>query len=68
LVSFAWEDSVAVDGFQSIESEILKFKIGKVSNYLVYLNIRAAGNGGAKTIDLCDQKTALLTPKSFIYN
>ena len=36
--------------------------------YLVYLNNRAAGKGSVKTIDLCDQKTAPLTPKSFIYN
>jgi len=39
-----------------------------VSRYLVYLNNRAAGKGSVKTIDLCDQKTAPLTPKSFIYN
>src|ERR1700733_13729814 len=38
------------------------------SRYLVYLNNRAAGKGSVKTIDLCDQKTAPLTPKSFIYN
>jgi hypothetical protein len=36
--------------------------------YLVYLNNQAAGKGSVKTIDLCDQKTAPLTPKSFIYN
>ena len=40
----------------------------EVSRYLVYLNNRAAGKGSVKTIDLCDQKTAPLTPKSFIYN
>ena len=40
----------------------------EVSRYLVYLNNRAAGMGSVKTIDLCDQKTAPLTPKSFIYN
>ena len=40
----------------------------EVSRYLVYLNNRAAGKGSLKTIDLCDQKTAPLTPKSFIYN
>ena len=39
-----------------------------VSRYLVYLNNRAAGKGSLKTIDLYDQKTAPLTPKSFIYN
>jgi hypothetical protein len=39
-----------------------------VSRYLVYLNNQAAGKGSVKTIDLCDQKTAPLTPKSFIYN
>jgi hypothetical protein len=38
------------------------------SGYLVYLNTRAAGKGSVKTIDLCDQKTAPLTPESFIYN
>src|ERR1700681_378523 len=38
------------------------------SRYLVYLNNRAAGKGSVKTIGLCDQKTAPLTPKSFIYN
>ena len=39
-----------------------------VSRYLVYLNNRAAGKGSVKTIALYDQKTAPLTPKSFIYN
>ena len=39
-----------------------------VFRYLVYLNNRAAGKGSVKTIDLRDQKTAPLTPKSFIYN
>ena len=56
-----------MDRFQSTKPEILKFKIGKF-RYLVYLNNRAAGKGSVKTIDLCDQKTAPLTPKSFIYN
>jgi hypothetical protein len=32
--------------------------------YLDYLNNWAAGKGSVKTIDLCDQKTAPLTPKS----
>ena len=40
----------------------------QASRYLVYLNNRAAGKRSVKTIDLCDQKTAPLTPKSFIYN
>ncbi len=40
----------------------------EVSRYLVYLNNWAAGKGSLKTIDLCDEKTAPLTPKSFIYN
>ena len=35
----------------------------EVSRYLVYLNNRAAGKGSVKTIDLCDQKPAPLTPK-----
>jgi len=51
-----------VDQFQSTKPETLKFKIGRF-RYLVYLNNRAAGKGSVKTIDLCDQKTAPLTPK-----
>jgi hypothetical protein len=54
---------------------VLKHKAGDFevqnwegSRYLVYLNNRAAGKGSFKTIDLRDQKTAPLTPKSFIYN
>ena len=38
------------------------------SRYLVYLNNREPERESLKTIDLCDQKTAPLTPKSFIYN
>ncbi len=43
--------------------EIMKVQNWDVSRYLVYLNNRAAGKGSVKTIDLCDQKTAPLTPK-----
>ena len=39
-----------------------------VFRYLVCLNNQAAGKRSVTTIDLCDQKTAPLTPKSFIYN
>jgi hypothetical protein len=70
LVNFAFgkEDSIAVDRFQSTKPEIFEVQNWEVSRYLVYLNNRAAGKGSVKTIDLCDQKTAPLTPKSFIYN
>jgi hypothetical protein len=36
--------------------------------YLVYLINQEGENGSLKNIDLYDQKTAPLTPNSFIYN
>ena len=53
---------------QRTRPEIFEVQYWEVSRYLVYLNNRAAGKGSVKTVDLCDQKTAPLTPKSFIYN
>ena len=42
--------------------------IREVFRYLVYPNNPASGKRIVKIKDLCDQKTAPLTPKSFIYN
>ena len=40
----------------------------RVQRYLVYLNKRDSERRWLTTNDLCDQKTAPLTPKPFIYN
>jgi len=40
----------------------------RIQRYLVYLNKRDSERRGLTTNDLSDQKTAPLTPKSFIYN
>jgi hypothetical protein len=59
--------AVARASCKTQEPEILSSRL-EVSRYLVYLNNRAAGKSSVKTIDLSDQKTAPLTPKSLIYN
>jgi len=59
--------AVARASCKAQEPEILSSRL-EVSRYLVYLNNRAAGKSSVKTIDLSDQKTAPLTPKSLIYN
>ena len=66
LVNFAFGKRRTLSlwtGFKWHEAGDLEFKNWDVSRYLVYLNNRAAGKGSVKTIDLCDQKTAPLTPK-----
>jgi len=52
--------------FKSRESTFCYAQLSEL--YLVYLLNQEGENGSLKNIDLYDQKTAPLTPNSFIYN